>query len=114
VGNIVWNKKGAGSVSLVLVERNISLRRTLFIPAIPTHHSQVSFDQVSCGATSLTDRIEVHHIRALKDLEKYPGREKPRWVKIMAARRRKTLILCRTCHQDVQYGRPLRRRKSDS
>jgi group II intron reverse transcriptase/maturase len=67
-----------------------------------------------CGATSLTDPIEVHHIRALKDLENYPGREKPRWVKIMAARRRKTLILCRTCHQDVQYGRPMRRQKSSS
>src|SRR5713226_5091030 len=67
-----------------------------------------------CGATSRTDRIEVHHIRALKDLEKYPGREKPRWVKIMAARRRKTLILCRTCHQDVQYGRPMRRQQSRS
>ena len=67
-----------------------------------------------CGATNLTDPIEVHHIRSLKDLEKYPGREKPRWVKIMAARRRKTLILCRTCHQDVQYGRPLRRQKSRS
>lgn len=62
-----------------------------------------------CGATNLTVPIEVHHIRALKDLEKYPGREKPRWVKIMAARNRKTLILCRTCHQDVQYGRPMRR-----
>jgi group II intron reverse transcriptase/maturase len=67
-----------------------------------------------CGATSLTAHIEVHHIRALKDLEKYPGREKPRWVKIMAARRRKTLVLCRTCHQDVQYGHPLRRQPSCS
>jgi retron-type reverse transcriptase len=67
-----------------------------------------------CGATSLTAHIEVHHIRALKDLEKYPGREKPRWVKIMAARRRKTLVLCRTCHQDVQYGRPLRRQQARS
>lgn len=62
-----------------------------------------------CGATSQTCRMEVHHIRALKDLEKYPGREKPLWVKIMAARQRKTLVLCRTCHMDIQYGRPLRR-----
>jgi len=67
-----------------------------------------------CGATSLTTPIEVHHIRALKDLEKYPGREKPRWVKLMAARRRKTLVLCRSCHQDIQYGRPLRRQQSRS
>ena len=63
-----------------------------------------------CGATRMTDRIEVHHIRALKDLEKYTGREKPQWVQIMAARRRKTLVLCRTCHMDIQYGRPHRRK----
>jgi hypothetical protein len=64
-----------------------------------------------CGATRMTDQIEVHHIRALKDLEKYTGREKPQWVQIMAARRRKTLVLCRTCHMDIQYGRPHRRNK---
>jgi len=62
-----------------------------------------------CGAT---DHIEVHHIRALKGLQKDTGREKPEWVKIMAARRRKTLVLCRTCHQDVTYGRPMRRVKA--
>ena len=67
-----------------------------------------------CGATRMTDRIEVHHIRALKDLEKYPGREKPQWVRIMAARQRKTLVLCRTCHMDIQYGRPHRRTVSSS
>lgn len=65
-----------------------------------------------CGATHLTDKIEVHHIRALKDLNKYTGREKPLWVQKMVARRRKTLVLCRTCHMDIQYGRPLRRQKS--
>jgi hypothetical protein len=61
-----------------------------------------------CGST---DHIQVHHIRALKDLDKYPGREKPEWVKIMAARHRKTLVLCRTCHQDVHAGRLMRRQQ---
>lgn len=67
-----------------------------------------------CGATSLTDKIEVHHIRALKDLNAYTGRKKPLWVWKMVARRRKTLVLCRTCHVDIQYGRPLRRQKSSA
>jgi len=62
-----------------------------------------------CGATGDTTHIEVHHIRALKDLKAYDGREKPAWVKIMAARKRKTLVLCATCHQDVTYGKPMRR-----
>jgi group II intron reverse transcriptase/maturase len=67
-----------------------------------------------CGATSLTDTIEVHHIRALKDLNRCTGREKPLWVKIMAARRRKTLVLCRTCHKDIQSGHPVKRQLSSS
>ena len=64
-----------------------------------------------CEATSLTTQIEVHHIRALKDLNTYDGREKPLWAKIMAARRRKTLVLCRTCHDDLHAGRPLKRKQ---
>jgi group II intron reverse transcriptase/maturase len=63
-----------------------------------------------CGTTGNTERIQVHHIRALKDLKAYDGREKPAWVKIMAARKRKTLVLCATCHQDVTYGRPMRQK----
>jgi group II intron reverse transcriptase/maturase len=64
-----------------------------------------------CEATRLTTQIEVHHIRALKDLNTYDGRKKPLWVKIMAARRRKTLVLCRTCHDDLHAGRPLKRKQ---
>ncbi len=67
-----------------------------------------------CGATRMTAQIEVHHIRALKDLNKYEGREKPSWVKIMAARRRKTLILCHACHMDLHAGRPLKQKLSRS
>ena len=64
-----------------------------------------------CEATRLTDQIEVHHIRALKDLNKYEGKEKPFWVQMMATRRRKTLVLCRTCHMDLHAGRPLGRKR---
>lgn len=62
-----------------------------------------------CELCGRTDQIEVHHIRALKDLQKYPGRAKPYWVYNMAARKRKTLVVCRTCHEDITFGRPLRR-----
>ncbi len=56
-----------------------------------------------CGAT---ENIEVHHIRKLADLNK-PGRsDKPQWAKLMAARQRKTLVVCRPCHMAIQYGKP--------
>jgi hypothetical protein len=64
-----------------------------------------------CELCGKTEKLEVHHIRALKDLEKYPGREKPKWVQKMAAMKRKTLVLCRTCHMDTHAGRPVTRQK---
>ena len=65
----------------------------------------------ACEVTRLTDKIEVHHIRALKDLNTYNGREKPDWVRTMAARKRKTLVLCKTCHDNLHAGRPLRKKQ---
>jgi group II intron reverse transcriptase/maturase len=56
-----------------------------------------------CGSHTA---IEVHHIRALTDLRQYGRAEKPAWVKTMAARHRKTLVVCRCCHKDIHQGRP--------
>jgi group II intron reverse transcriptase/maturase len=58
-----------------------------------------------CGSTR---EVEVHHIRALRDLHEYPGHEKPLWVRRMIAMRRKTMPVCQTCHEDIHAGRPLR------
>ena len=54
-----------------------------------------------CGSTV---NIEVHHIRALRDLNVKGRREKPNWVQVMAARRRKTLVVCRPCHLNAHGG----------
>ena len=59
-----------------------------------------------CGSRG---NIQIHHVRAMKELHEYPGREKPPWVKRMIALKRKTMALCHTCHMDVQFGRPMRR-----
>jgi hypothetical protein len=59
----------------------------------------------SCELCGSAKRLEVHHIRKLADLNK-PGRtEKPAWVRIMAMRRRKTLVVCRPCHENTHAGR---------
>ena len=54
-----------------------------------------------CGSTV---DIQVHHIRALRDLNVKGQREKPKWVQVMAARRRKTLVVCRPCHLNAHDG----------
>jgi hypothetical protein len=58
-----------------------------------------------CGAEG---DCQVHHVRKLADLNR-PGRgEKPLWVKRMAARRRKTLVVCQQCHEAIHRERPKR------
>ena len=48
--------------------------------------------------------LEVHHLRKLADLNR-PGRpDRPAWVHLMAKRRRKTLVVCRTCHEHIHAG----------
>jgi hypothetical protein len=62
-----------------------------------------------CELCGSRDDVEVHHVRKMKNLHEYPGRPKPEWVVRMIALKRKTLLLCRACHEDVDLGRPLRR-----
>jgi hypothetical protein len=59
----------------------------------------------TCELCGSHEQIEVHHIRALKDLQVRGRAPKPEWVTIMAARHRKTLITCRKCHHDIHAGR---------
>lgn len=61
-----------------------------------------------CGSEK---NVEVHHIRKLKDLNLKGRKEKPLWVRYMAARQRKTLVLCASCHDDLHAGRPLNRQR---
>ena len=47
-----------------------------------------------------TGPFEIHHIRKMKDVAK----GKAFWQQMMAARNRKTLVLCRTCHHQLHNG----------
>lgn len=58
-----------------------------------------------CELCGTTGNCEVHHIRGLKDLKRKGRSEKPLWVQIMAARQRKTLVVCKSCHYDIHAGR---------
>lgn len=70
-----------------------------------------------CEVCGTRGDVQVHHVRKLADLTR-PGRnDKPAWVRLMAMRRRKTLVVCPTCHVDIHAGRcavPLRRRSLES
>lgn len=54
-----------------------------------------------------TNTLEVHHVRKLKDIkQKYAKRGKtiPQWVLRMSSLRRKTLVVCQKCHDEIHAG----------
>jgi group II intron reverse transcriptase/maturase len=56
-----------------------------------------------CELCKDTDGISVHHVRRLADLHR-PGQPQPGWAQQMARRRRKTLVVCRSCHDAIHAG----------
>ena len=59
----------------------------------------------SCELCERTDNIQVHHVRALADLNR-PGQPQPPWAQVMAKRRRKSLVVCGNCHDRI-HGHPV-------
>jgi group II intron reverse transcriptase/maturase len=49
--------------------------------------------------------VDVHQVRKLADLQR-PGHPQPAWDRLMAKRRRKTLVVCAACHTAIHDGQP--------
>jgi group II intron reverse transcriptase/maturase len=62
----------------------------------------------TCELCGSKEHISVHHIRKLSDLKRKGRREKPLWVQVMIAIRRKTLVVCGYCHWAIHTGKPTR------
>ncbi len=59
----------------------------------------------TCELCGSRDNVQAHHVRSLKDLKRKGRADKPEWVKTMAARRRKTLVVCQRCHSAIHAGK---------
>jgi group II intron reverse transcriptase/maturase len=61
-----------------------------------------------CGYKSEdSSQFEVHHVRKLKDIKRQYSRRGdhvPGWVLTMCVMRRKTLVVCKTCHNAIHTG----------
>lgn len=95
-----------GGVSLARRTRGVVLKDEL--PAIWRKRSAELITRLRAGTCELCESradVEAHHTRRLKDLQTWDQGEQPEWAKRMAARHRKTLIVCRTCHDSIHNGR---------
>jgi len=67
----------------------------------------------TCEVCQSKERIEMHHVRKLAGLNKKGKREKPLWMKIMISRKRKSIPLCKRCHDDIHHNRPTSKRQGN-
>lgn len=58
-----------------------------------------------CEVCERAGEVEVHHIRSVNDLARLDG-PSPDWMKIMARRRRKALVVCGACHERIHTRKP--------
>jgi group II intron reverse transcriptase/maturase len=58
-----------------------------------------------CEVCGSRENIEVHHIRKLADLQRKGQTPLSTGKKLMIARKRKTLVVCRRCHDNIHGGR---------
>jgi len=68
----------------------------------------------TCEYCGTREKCEVHHVRALKDLHVKGRKPKPPWMVLMAARQRKTIVVCKICHEDIHAGRPMRKSQTNT
>ncbi len=111
-------ERGAGKRPLVARWGGVSLaRRTTRVvlkedlPAIWRKRPAELIGRLLAGRCELCQArtgIETHHVRRLKDLQSGNRAEQPEWARQMASRRRKTLIVCRDCHDGIHNGFPER------
>jgi group II intron reverse transcriptase/maturase len=75
------------------------------LPAPPTRRKELTqrLRTRRCEwCDTLTD-VEIHQVRKLADLAR-TGRPQPWWAQLMAQMRRKTLVVCASCHQAIHHG----------
>jgi group II intron reverse transcriptase/maturase len=64
--------------------------------AITTFESRLAAKVCELCGTTESDHYEIHHVNKLRNLA-----GKQPWERVMLAKRRKTMVVCRKCHHDI-------------
>jgi group II intron reverse transcriptase/maturase len=90
-----------GGISLERVRdyKKVVLMDKIELPRISTTEMVKNMLKTTCALCGSTENIQVHHVRALKDLKGKAFHER-----MMAARRRKTINVCHKCHVAIHQG----------
>ncbi len=86
---------------------NVVIKDKKFVPYVTRNELVRRLTANVCELCGSTENIRVHHVRALKDVEKkYKGQKNPPdWIRFMMERRRKTIVVCHECHKKIHEGK---------
>jgi group II intron reverse transcriptase/maturase len=107
-------ERGEGRKPLVATFGGIPLRRQQNAvlrdrePVLATSRRKELVHRLLAGRCELcgqADKVRVHQMRKLADLDKPGQPDPPEWVQIMTKRRRKTLVVCEACYASIHHGR---------
>jgi group II intron reverse transcriptase/maturase len=76
------------------------------VPGTSTHPRKELITRLQrnkCEICGQPGPVHVHQVRKLADLTR-PGTAQPEWAQLMARMRRKTLIACGQCHEQIHAG----------
>jgi group II intron reverse transcriptase/maturase len=79
-------------------------------PVLTTNPRRELIDRLLAGRCEIcgqAEKVQVHQVRKLSDLDRPGQPDQPEWMRIMAKRRRKTLVVCDVCHASIHPGRPI-------
>lgn len=65
----------------------------------------IRFRRGRCELCQEPGKVQVNQIRKLAQLNT-TGPGQPPWAALMASKRRKTLVVCRPCHEAIHHGKP--------
>jgi hypothetical protein len=77
-------------------------------PVTDRRHGSELLARLRVGRCELCEQradVQVHQVSKLTDLAR-PGRPQPLWTQLMAKMRRKTLIVCPSCHDGIHNRQP--------
>jgi len=84
---------------------DLDTTRTWFKPGTNRSEAVQRLVAEKCELCDAEEPLQAHHIRKLADIDRPGRRPRAPWEKIMSARKRKTLMVCKKCHEDIHAGR---------
>lgn len=90
-------------------QRDAVITDRVLVPGVVRHKELVTRLLANrCEICQSTNDVSVHHVRRLADLDRQ-SRPRPAWAEHMMRKRRKSLVVCRSCHDAIHAEWPTSR-----